>query len=368
MLDSLGKIAFWPFIRFKKRQPIIREKIKSILIIKTAYIGDVVMTLPILEPLSKQFPKAAISFLTSRGAHEILENNPQVNEVLIYNPFWFYPGKLVDYLKFILHLRKKKYDLVIEARGDIREILLLVWPLKAKYKVSYDIGGGGYLLSHVVPYCGVCHRVDYHLDIVKYLGAPPHELSWNINLRDVEKKNVDKILKDRDISPPFVAIHPGSRLTLKMWPGDKYAQLADILIVKHGMDVVFFGSSGEVRLIEAIINKMENNPVTLAGNISLREMAGLFSRSALCICNDSAPMHIAAAVKAPTVAIFGPSKSIETGPYGNKSVVVEKRYSCRSSCDESHCRHAIYNACMNDVEIEDVLDAASQLLFPNTRC
>jgi len=105
---------------------------------------------------------------------------------------------------------------------------------------------------------------------------------------------------------------------------------------------------------------MKAKPIILAGKINLREMAGIFSKSALVICNDSAPMHIAAALKIPTIAIFGPSKSMETGPYGNKNIVVEKDYPCRYTCDERVCRHDMENACLTDVLIEDVYDAVKR--------
>ena len=361
--DSLGKTIFRAAKLFEKPKKNDFENVKSILVIRTAYIGDVVMTLPMLKPLKERFPEAKISFLTSSSAKDILINNPYLDEIITFNPFWFYPAKIKEYLKFIREFKKRKFDLIIEARGDIREFLFLVWPLKARFKVSYDVGGGGYLLSHVVPYADVCHRVEYHLDIVRYLGGKGNDICWDIYLKENEIRKVEQILRENEIHKSFISIHPGSRQPLKRWAKERYALLADMLIKQEGRGVVFLGSPGERQLVESIVNKMKATPVNLVGKTNLREMAGIFSKSALVVCNDSAPMHIAAAVDTPIVAVFGPSKSVETGPYGNKNIVVEKDYPCRFTCDESVCSHHVFNACMADILVEDVFDAVKKCLY-----
>ena len=103
--------------------------------------------------------------------------------------------------------------------------------------------------------------------------------------------------------------------------------------------------------------------MNLAGSLGLRELAGVLGRAAVLVCNDSSPMHIAAAMKTPTVAIFGPSKSVETAPYATVSRVVEKDYPCRVSCNESICRNAAKpHGCMRDIAVADVLRAVEEIL------
>jgi ADP-heptose:LPS heptosyltransferase len=352
--DIVGSIIFGPKQLFQGRRVIKTEEIKDILVIRTAYIGDVVMTLPILRPLKERFPGSRISFLTATGAGEVLTNNPYVDEVITYDPFWFYQSGKSGYRDFIKKIRKKSFDLIIEARGDIRELLLLVMPLKAKYKLSYDVGGGGYLLTHVVPYPGLRHKVEYHLDLVRYLGCETGVPEWGIYLTDEEKSNAEEIIALRGLRTPFVSSHPGSRLPLKRWLPERYAIVYDRIMDELNMPLALFGTAGEKQLLDGIVEKMKNRPVVFAGDLTLRQMAGLIGRSGLFICNDSAPMHIAAAMNTPTVAIFGPSKSIETGPFGSGHKVVEKDFPCRYTCDEGSCRHERYNACMQDITVEDV--------------
>jgi len=360
--DGIGHLLFGAYRLFRKNGKVRTDEIKNILIIRTAYIGDVVMTLPVLKPLKELYPGAKISFLTAAGAVEVLKNNPFVDEVIAYDPFWFYPSSMWAYGKFIRQMRTRAFDLVIEARADIRDILLLAWPLKARYRLSYDVGGGGYLLSHVVPYPGLRHKVEYHLDLVRYLGYRGNGLEWGVYLSDAEQQRVSAIIAEQGIGPSFIAVHPGSRLLLKRWPVQRYGALCDGLMEKYGMPVVVFGAGSEKALVAEMASCMKRKPITLAGALSLREMAGMLARADLFICNDSAPMHLAAAMKTPTVAIFGPSKSVETRPYGEGHRVVEKEFPCRSACDENSCHYERYNACMEDLSVDDVFHAAEELL------
>jgi ADP-heptose:LPS heptosyltransferase len=360
--DSIGRVLFGLPRLLRKSGRIPPEDVRDILVIRTAYIGDVVMTLPILKPLRELYPRARIAFLTASGAVDVLKENPFVDEVIAYDPPWFYPSSTSSWREFINRMRRRTFDLVIETRADIREILLLAWPLRASYRVSYDVGGGGYLLTHCVPYPGLRHKVEYHLDLVRYLGYRGRDLEWGIYLSPEERQGVREIMERKGTGEPFIAVHPGGRLPLKRWPARHFAAVCGKLTEKYGMPVVVFGSENERPIVEEMISSMKRRPVVLAGEVSLREMAGILSHASVFLCNDSGPMHIAAAMKTPTVAVFGPSKSAETGPFGGEHRVVEKAFPCRPTCDESSCRFERYNACMEDVSPEDVFRAADDLI------
>lgn len=359
--DIVGNMVFMPWRLFGRHKQIAPEEIREILVIRTAYIGDVMMTLPILKPLKTRFRNARTSFLTSTAAGELLENNPFIDEVITHDPFWFYPVKKKSYLEFIKKLREKSFDLVIEARGDIRELFFLVRPLRATFKVSYSIGGGGYFLTHTVPFDRVRHKVEYHLDIIRYLGCEGNA-EGSVYLSGQEKDRVNKLIEAKGIKKPFVVIHPGARLPLKRWLKERFAVLCDGIADRYNIQVVLLGSGAEKELVSEIIVKLRHKAVSLAGELTLRELAGVLSEAALFICNDSSPMHIAAAMKTPVVAIFGPSKSIETAPYGNIHRVVEKDFACRYTCDENTCKYKSHNACMKAIEVTDVMDKVAELM------
>lgn len=365
--DIIGNVVFFPKKLFQKREK-IGQDIREILLIRTAYIGDVIMTLPILKPLKKLYPNARITFLTGTKAAAVLENNPYIDKILTYDAFWFYSKgfkeAINDYWRFLKVLRSKPYDLVIEARADIRDILLLAYLSKGRYRVSYKIGGGGYLLTHVVPFKKIKHRIDYHLDIVKFLGASVDRVEWDINLSPEEEGTAETLLSQEGVtrSDLLIGIHPGGRKGLKCWPYDRFAQVADYLISEYVAKIIFTGSIYERGLIEDIIKDMNHKAVNLAGETDLRLLAGLIERFNLFICNDSATLHIASAMKTPTVTIFGPSKSKETGPYGNIHKVVEKDFPCRYRCDENICRHKVYNECMVAITPGDVCNAVKDII------
>jgi predicted lipopolysaccharide heptosyltransferase III len=359
--DVIGYIVFSPLKIFRK-SPDIDQTMREILILRTAYVGDILMTLPVLRPLKERFPQARISFIASREGAELLKGNPYIDRIFPFDPFWFYRASIRDYFSFISKIRSEQFDLVIEARGDIRELLLIVLLLRSRFKLSYGFGGGAYLLTHVVPFTGMKHRIEYHLDLVRYLGCPTDVIDWRVYLEEDEKKKIREILDTHEIKKPFISMHPGARLPLKRWSIEGYAALGDMMAKELGMTLVMLGSENEMELVNKIVKNMNHKPVVLAGRLNLRELAGFLAESALFICNDSAPMHIAAAMKTPTVGIFGPSKSLETGPYRDNCRAVEKDFPCRFTCDESVCKYGVYHACMKAVTPGDVFSAVKKLI------
>lgn len=358
-------LATWPF-RFISHQfsvtphTIQPEAVQRILLIRTAYIGDVIMTLPMLKPLKEFFPQASITVLTSQSARQILLHNPCVEDILVYDPFWFYHEPSSSYIRFFQELRQRRFDLVIEARADIRDILLLALPARSNLKLSYAVGGGASVLSHVAPYEGLKHKVEYHLDLIKFLGCKTTDVDWNIYLTEYEREQTDILLSTHGVHPPFICVHPGGRLPLKRWPIQRYAGLCDLVMDCCNIPVVLLAAKSEMNLVEEISRRMRHHPISLAGKINLRQLSGIISKSSFMICNDSAPMHIAAALKTPVIAIFGPSDSVETGPWGKEHHIVEKIISCRHSCDESQCHNPSYHACMEAITVNDVFDAVEQ--------
>lgn len=359
--DTLG-YALWLPTLFFRNKTIPEKEIKEILVVRTAYIGDVIMTLPLLKPLKQLYPKAKITFLTSNGAKDLFKNNPYVDYVITYDAFWFYPNSdKKDYAAFLKEFRKKRYDLVIEARADIRDIIFTTYLGRARYRVSYKVGGGGFLLTNSVPFKEVKHKVEYHLDMARHLGAQVDSVDWGLNSTKEENRKAEEILSTAK-GQITIAMHPGGRKSLKCWVPARYAQVADRLVSEFGARVFFTGAPNEKELIDGIIRQMKNTAVNLAGKTDMRTLAAFIGKLDLFITNDSAPLHIASAMKTPTVAIFGPSKSNETGPYGNIHKVVEKDFPCRYTCDEDVCNHKPFNECMEVITSEDVFSAAKTVL------
>jgi len=362
--DAVLRAAAWPRRRGGPPPPIRPEEVGSILVIRTAYVGDVVLTLPLLPPLRARFPAARISFLTARAAAPLLEHQPQVDEILTYDPCWFYPqSPRGAYRQWRRAMRGRRFDLVIETRADVREIFMLVRPLAARWKLSYAVGGGGSLLTHVVPYPGLKHKVEYHLDLARYLGCPVAAAPRaEIHLTPAEWQGVDALLSARGLAGGFLALHPGGRLPLKQWPPDRWAAAGAALAADTGLPLALLGSAAEAADVRRLAARLPAPAVALAGELGLRELAGVLARARLALCHDSAPLHLAAAMGTPVVALFGPSKSAETAPYGTRHRVVETDCPYRAACDEHRCRNPAGHVCMHALSVAAVRDAARALL------
>ncbi len=371
-VDAMGYALTAPARLLRRTQPLeaflTETPVRRILVIRTAYVGDVVMTLPLLRPLAERFPDAHIDFCTAPGAIPLLEGNPSIHETIPCMTPWFHGASWRELRASLAEIRKRpRYDLVIEARGDVRELLLVARPLGGRRLVSYAVGGGGFLLTDVVPHPTVNHRVPYHLDIARYLGADTDEErpTWRIALREEEVAETRALLHAKGLAEGFLCCHPGSRMSLKQWPAERFAAACDLLFARHGLPVAVLGSPAETSLADRVISGMRAPAVSLAGRLSLRQLAGVIDHSDLLICNDSAPMHLGACMGTPVAALFGPSKPEQTGPWpltASRHRIVTQFYPCRAHCDEAVCTHPEHHACMRALTPEMAAELASQAL------
>ncbi|MBL7147236.1 MAG: glycosyltransferase family 9 protein [Nanoarchaeota archaeon] len=320
-IDSIGKALFW----IKKNKPI--KDIQNILIIRIDHIGDVITTIPSLRALRKAFPKAKISVMVRSLTKDLLIKCPYINELIIYNPPWFRGKKNLNILKaikFFKKLRKRNFDLAIDFRGDLRNIFL-AYLSNARYRLAYDVKGGNFLLTHVADYRKeLIHNVDRNLEVLKKLniGTKNKELELWI---PKEIKNKIKLPNKK-----FVIIHPGSGGSKKLWSSKFFAEVADYIIKKYKTEIVLTGSPSEVNLTKEIENQMSFQPLNIAGKTNLLELAEVIKRAKIFISPDSGPMHMAIAVKTPTISLFGTSLSEVWGYKSKKNILLEKKNNLKS--------------------------------------
>ncbi len=332
------------------------ESIQRILIIRLAYVGDVVMTLPVIKPLAKAFPGARIDFLTSRFAAPLLESCPNLSSIISFNAPWFYRGPEADNTKeLVSKLKDERYDLGIDFRGDIRNIYHCLYRPQIRYRVSYNSGGGDKLLTHAVHWKELKHKVEYHLDILKSIGIAAKSTCPEICLTDDEvqiaRDFLNRLPGCRERSP--LVIHPGARMPLKKWSIEKFVDLVK-RIDKCGLGpVLVIDTKGSEYARQMADNSTA--AINLAGALSLREMAALLSLCCMMVCHDSGPMHIAAAVNTPVIALFGPSRPIETAPCGTDHTVLEGQCNQKDTCDENNCLTG-RSECMQKITVEKVLN------------
>ena len=338
---------------------------RRILIVKPSSIGDVVHSLPVLAKLRANFPKSHIAWLVARKALDIIEDNPYLNEVFVFErERW---GRLRDlprawgeFVGLIREIRARRFDLVIDLQGLFRSGLLS-WASGATLRIGFENGRemSRFFYNRRVRVPLDMHSVNRYLTLMEGLGVKGGSPEFEINFPEEASRRVWDLLKDNGLSQGsiLVVFAPGARWLTKRWGGKRYALLAQALKEKYQARVVLVGAAEEVPLIRDIEREGGFKMANLAGKINLKELAALLEMADLCVANDTAPLHLAAALNTPTVAIFGPTAPARTGPFSQLHRVVYAGVSC-SPCFSRKCSEM---RCLDAIGVEDVMERIENL-------
>ncbi|WP_075426299.1 lipopolysaccharide heptosyltransferase II [Candidatus Kryptonium thompsonii] len=334
---------------------------KRILIIQTAFIGDVVLALPLLQVLRKNFPSAKIDFMLIPRTAELLKNHPDVNDVIIFDKKGKDKG-LMGIIKMVKLVSQRNYDAVFIPHRHFRSAII---PFLAgiKIRVGFDKSVFKFLYTHVVKYKQI-HEIERNLSLLEPFGIKfqVKELP-NLYPSEYERDYIDRFISN--VNSKLICIAPGSVWATKRWLKERFAELVKLLI-EDGFVVALVGGVEDFELCEEIKNMISSeNVFNFCGKLSLLQSAELLRRSILLVSNDSAPMHIAVAMRTPVVAIFG-STIPEFGfyPYGEKDKIVQvENLYCRpcgihgrKKCPEGHFK------CMKLIETEKVYSAVKSVI------
>lgn len=337
---------------------------RSILIIELWGIGDLVMMSSILKPLRERFPEACISLLSKGAARDLFAGNLYIDDFIIFDfpwtrfrrkyAFWSWDWK--GLLATTSMLRQQSFDLIIDARGDIRNNLLS-FLIHGNRRLGYDWTGGGYFLTDKINlYPENMHRVDAWLNLLDYLGIRVEKSRPDIFVSKKEETCARDFLFKNGIKNGelLIGIHPGAQIKSRCWPIDRFAELAESLKTKlKARIIVFVEPEGYGRDI----------PIKgefLKTKLPLRGMIGLIKQLDLLVCNDSGAMHIASAVDTRTLSIFGPGAIERIGPYGPGNTLLFKAgVNCRPCFD--YCKFS-KPVCLEDISVEMVAEAAEKII------
>jgi lipopolysaccharide heptosyltransferase I len=344
----------------------------NILIVKLSALGDVVQTIPAFEALRNHYSSAHISWLVEEEAADLLQYYPGLDEIMVCrrrswlkelrNPL-LWPKVSLDIVRFCGSLRQRYYDVIIDLQGLLKSAIW-VGLARGRRKIGFDgtrEGSWRFLNERLPPYDPDRHSLDRYLDVARYLGAEVE----NVLVRDpwtpAEEHHFRNRLNQvtRNGESPLVVCHPVSRWQTKLWPEAKFARLAAEMVERLQATVVFTGSAEDRDEIAAVMH--EAGGVRLynwAGTTNLRELAYLCKRATVVISTDSGPMHLAAVLGTPVVALFGPTAPWRTGPYGNTHRVLRMERDC-SPCFQRSCETV---ECMTAIEVDDVFRAVVEQL------
>jgi len=358
-----------------------QEKVLNILIVKLSAIGDVVHTLPSLSALRQLYPQAHITWVVEEAAADLIAGHPYLDRVLVSRrKHWqqeFKKGCFTNTIReirlFLNALRDRPYDLVIDFHGLFKSAVV-VWLSGGVRKLGFDSmqeGSGLFYTEKIREDMGK-HAVDRYLDFPAYLGskngkagqmcAAP-EFFIPFNDRHIQKVSALMNSNHLDINKPFIAMNPVALWDTKLWREDRFAMLADRITGELNIPVIITGSIQEKPYVEAIIKEVKTTKVVdLAGETTLKDLACLYRQAAVVVTTDSGPMHIAAAVGTPVVALFGPTDPRRTGPYGIGHRVIRKTLPC-SPCFLKQCPT---RECMEGITVEEVLEGVKEKMGKNT--
>jgi len=348
----------------------------SILIIKLSAIGDVVHTLPVLEVLRESFPRARIDWVVEEAASDIVKGHPAVDEVIVsrrktWQKALFSPLDLAstcgEVFRFIQRLRSTSYDIVLDLQGLFKSGVL-AGIARGNRKVGMTgarEGAGLFLGEPPVAVDAAVHAVDRYLKLAARLGCDISRWDGRLPVTDADRAGAHRLLLGAGIDgDDFVAVNPVAKWETKLWVPARFSALCDRIIHETGCRVVFTGGVDDRGYVDGIIDGMRRPAVNIAGLTGLRELACVYERARLMVTTDTGPMHIAAAMQCPVVALFGPTAPGRTGPRGKAAGrVVVAGVPC-SPCFRKHCGDPV---CMTGIEPERVFNEAAEILIPGIR-
>ncbi len=341
-------------------------ELKKILVIQTAFIGDVILTLPMVQALRRSFPDASIDAVVIPRVYDLLANNPIITSVISYDKKQSEKG-LIGFFRLVQRLRLRKYDLAVVPHRSLRSALITGLS-NIPRRIGFDRSAGKMFFTDIVRYDSNKHEVERNYSLLKPLGIELQEKELPKLYPSVQDSaEVDRLFLSCGAKreKPWIAIAPGTVWKTKQWLPERFAEVAKILAEKS--TVVLIGGKEDEGICEEICRSIgKTGCINFAGKLSLLQSAEAIKRCRLLLSNDSAPMHMAVAMETPVVAIFGATvPEFGFAPYGKKDIVVEtKGLPCRPCSIHGGKKCPIKTfVCMRSIESQEILNIIEEKII-----
>lgn len=339
---------------------------QKIMVRATNWIGDAVLSLPAFAALRASFPKAEIVLVAKPWVGELYWYHPAVNRQIVYDPEGQHRGAR-GFWRLVQSLRAERFDLAILLQNAFHAAWM-AWCARIPVRIGYAHDGRSALVSEAIDVpspAAYGHQAYYYLQLLFRAGLiekPEAVREIRLHVAESERQWATRKLAALGLGGPrfLVGLNPGASFgPAKCWLPERYAALADRLIGALDADVLIFGSRAERPLAETIARSMEHTPIVVAGETTLRQLMALLVECRLVVTNDSGPMHLAAALGLPLVAIFGSTNERATGPVGSRVRIIKRPAAC-SPCGLREC--PIDFRCMESVSVDDVYRSTLELI------
>ena len=342
------------------------------LVVVLRHHGDVLLASPVAAALKAHAPKAEVDVLVYDDTAPMLEEHPALSQVHAVGRGWrrlSAPARLAAEWRLLSALRARRYDLLVHLTEQPRGAWL-ARALGARYSVAPVVPDRGAFwrnsFTHLYPLArnGRRHKVEANLDALRRIGIQPgmEERRLVFVPGAAAESAVEALLAKEGLAAGgFVHVHPASRWTFKCWTAERNAELIDRLSAAHRVVVTAAPDEAERAFVGRILSHAKAKPLDLSGRLSIKELGALTARAKLFVGVDSMPMHLAAAMGTPAVALFGPSGDREWRPWRVAHRVVASNHPCRP-CGNDGCGGGKVSECLTTLGVDDVHAAAQELL------
>jgi lipopolysaccharide heptosyltransferase II len=340
----------------------------KVLILKPSSLGDIIQALPVLRLLKQHFRDAQIFWWIDSIFAPLLEGDPDLAGVVRFErKRWGKPQHWPEMLRSIQWLRAQNFDLVIDLQCLARSGAF-AWLARGKFLVGLDEvreGARGFYDLAVPRKTFHTHAVDWYLAVLSQLGVPIHKnFNWLPERAEisaeVKRKSPEADSKAKSQNSKLILLQPGARWNNKRWPVEYFSQLVSLLAKKFpAARFAVLGNGEDKPLGETISRAAPEHCLNLCGETSLPEMIEWIRLGDLLVTNDTGPMHVAAALGKPLVALFGPTEPRRTGPYGQLENVLRLDLPC-SPCLKSFCTWKNPNECLTAISPPMVFERAQK--------
>jgi lipopolysaccharide heptosyltransferase II len=342
---------------------------RRILVIKCYGLGNVVMLLPVLAALRHGLPRAQVDFLTLEENRPLLERSGLTSRVIGIT-LRGYPGVFAKLWRALRAVRSSRYDLVIDFEQFVKFSAAIAYLSGAPERIGFNTDGQhrGWLYTTRVVYTDSEHMSRIFARLLRPLKIDTEPRRIALETEPGEAGHVAQVLAEHGIEAghfPLIAVHMGSgdnfyRIPLKRWPIENFAALCDALAQRHGAAILFTGKGPEERaLVQTATAQMKQPAIDLCDRFSVTELVALLERCHLLVVNDTSVMHIAAAVRTPTVAFFGPTAPLHYGPGNPEDLVFYRDLHCSPCLTNYNLKVSRCTApvCVRSISHQEVLTA-----------
>jgi len=332
-----------------------------LLVVQTAFLGDVVLTTPLFRALRRLYPEGGLAALVTPQAAPLVEEDPHLDEILTYDKKG---GE--SWASAVRKIRAGRYDTVIAPHRSHRTSLLAL-AAGARQRIGFRDAGFSWAYTRRVPRPLGRHEVDRNLELLRGLGGTPRpeDRVLHVGYTERETREVAAVLESAGIvaTERLAGLSPGSVWATKRWHAEGFAAVGRAL-QGRGWRIVLLGGPDDREVAGKVAETIGSGVVNAAGRTSLKALAAWMDRLGVLVTNDSSPLHVAAARGTPVVAVFGATtRDLGFAPFHERSRVVEMDLACRpcglhggDRCPEGHFR------CMGEISPETVLAACDDLL------